>query len=67
MAECEALAEIATILGLPDDAALLRQRQKELGDLINKHMYVPSRAVTGLAAIVGCHGSSALILSCAAL
>ena len=45
MAECEALAEIATLLGLPDDAALLRRRQKELGDLINTHMYARSRAV----------------------
>ena len=40
MAECEALAEIAEQLGKADDAALLRRRQKELGDLINAHMSV---------------------------
>ena len=40
VAECEALAEISTILGKAEDAALLRRRQKELGDLINAHMFV---------------------------
>jgi hypothetical protein len=40
VAECDALAEISTILGKADDAALLRRRQKELGDLINARMFV---------------------------
>ena len=45
VAECEALAEIATMLGQSADAARLKQRASELGALINRHMWLPELSV----------------------
>ena len=45
VAECEALAEIATMLSQSADAARLKQRASELGALINRHMWLPELSV----------------------
>jgi len=45
VAECESLAAIADILGQTADAALLRQRQTNLGDLIRNQMWEPNLSV----------------------
>ena len=47
----EALAQIATLLGETADATLLKARGKELGDLINKHMWVEELGVYSNGAI----------------
>lgn len=45
VSECNALAELAELLNHDDDAAVLRQRAKTLGSLINKHMWAPELSV----------------------
>ena len=41
----DALAELADLLGKTADAVMLRQRAKQLGTLINTHMWMPSLSV----------------------